>query len=103
MKAIVAEFPGKVGACALCPGRGKGRFKSTKHGGLIRHVAMAHGKVDEFMKDEELVKAKRLEEMGGGVTVKKEEIGGGVTVKKEEIGEEVEAVEETLKEEPVSS
>ena len=96
----MAEFPGKVGACALCPGRGKGRFKSSKHGGLIRHVAMAHGKVDEYMRDEAIVKAKRKEELGDSTAVNDEGLNSS-PIKEETDSSEVKEPEPA--EEPDSS
>ena len=69
----MAEFPGKAGSCALCPARGKGRFKASKHGGLIRHVASVHGKIEEFMSNPDIVRAKREEESQEGCGQVKDE------------------------------
>ena len=44
-------------ACPLC----QGAYKNSKRENLIRHVALAHGKLDELLKDEDFVAKKKQE------------------------------------------
>ena len=56
LREIVGSFPSNV-ECQLCP------YKTNKADNLVKHIALGHSKLDEFLKDEDLVQQKRAKAM----------------------------------------
>ena len=56
LREIVGSFPSNV-ECQQCP------YKTNKPDNLVKHIALGHSKLDEFLKDEQLVLQKRAKAM----------------------------------------
>ena len=58
-RAIIKKFK-KPTVCLLCKENG-GYYKSEKKEAMLKHVSLTHGKLEEYLKDKELLNRKQSE------------------------------------------